>query len=697
MLVLVAAAAATCGWPSNMAEFPDSSAYRPMNAPGVYDPRIVAGGAIRCRGAGVVVVGASSVGGVRVARRHNVRTQVVETLPFEHESTAYVMCANYGRAWRWAKVLPGGAAADPEETAGVGKRSAASVLVVGGGVGGWAVAAAAGVPVTVVDPGGSTTARSSGVAWFPRAHTGSMLLEATGAQNGGNASRLSTYAAGGKASFAFWERRLALEPWPSAEAPVPDYTAYTTGAQRGHSFHSPTHYSDPELTGGAQLLRRLRSLSNASVVTDVVVALRERADGRFVAALGSGGEVVADAVVLATGGLAHAEGVYEADRVLAGGENDGLAARAAASLGLAPAARPLRHWHLEFADAGEGWAERWFAIACGASEPQYELCRDYSTRSQALYASKRTLPVDANAKTTAACPNESGQFWDGFFTAFFEQGVDAHAAAALACATTQLAAGVIDTKGSFALTETFASVSNPRVFASGTAAAAFTGDAYFAPGATIGLALHVGRVVAEELAKLPLVERAEPTVEYRDNPAPALFLAGAWALGVGVVAHAFSGGGARVVLAYAHYLLMTAGTALVFVGVYYARKEAAGAATGSHANTGRATAVLLAVNVILGTTLRAMDVLDGGTLRERDAVRRAAGFVHRLTGLAIVGAVGFLVYSATHDGPMDVYGRDWRGQFHAYTAVCAVAAGSFALYASHGLASHEQTYEQVGS
>ena len=307
-----------------------------------------------------------------------------------------------------------------------------------------------------------------------------------------------------------------------------------------------------------------------------------------------------------------------------------------------------------FQNNGGAWSERWFDLACTPpGVTGYDLCRDYSTRSQQLSSEVAAT----NTTTTAACTNPSGVFWSGYFQNI--PGFTFEAAQA-ACAVKHLAPGVIDTKGGFDLTADFASVSTPTVFASGTAAARFTGNAYFAPGSTIGLALHTGYVVANAIpsAIASLDNTTGVDRIYKDGPIPALFLAGSWVIGAGVVAHVF--GQYRL-----HYALMTIGAGLVFAAV--------GLAVGGmsrvmkdrdHGRVGRVATGLIVINVATGVAMNAW-------FKDKRPVW--IRWFHRVTGAAIIGMVAYLQWSGPDtNGMYDI--SDWRTSVWVYLPVTLVTA-----------------------
>ena len=137
----------------------------------------------------------------------------------------------------------------------------------------------------------------------------------------------------------------------------------------------------------------------------------------------------------------------------------------------------------------------------------------------------------------------------------------------------QLKAGIIDSKTGFEIDTNYESVDEQRVFASGTSAAAFTKNAYFAPGATLGLGLTTGYRIAQIIPhRLEAFKQSqkgdEDGIQHRTCRAPYWFIAGAWTAILGIIAHRSS----HKPIKFLHYILMP--TAVVFIsgGVFVARE-----------------------------------------------------------------------------------------------------------------------------
>ena len=542
---------------------------------------------------------------------------------------------------------------------------------------------APGLSVAVVYPGSSTTERSSGVAWWPNKakHTADMLMEAAGARPsnvagfvGANESRIGAYVESAAGSFAFWERTLGLSPWPSTANPAWDYTQYTSGGVSGQSFHLPGTYTDCGLPGqvacGAKLVARLAEMAapTTDVVLDRVASASFSSDGRIRAQLDSGKALFAGVLVVATGGLAVFEG--RSPR-LASDENDGNLShslradlRLDAPTGLSPA------WHLEFEEVGGQQARpRWFGLACGAGG-EYDLCRDYSSRAQILSLGFDGSTAANDDTTKGGCSTKSGRFWRRFMLDAYKKALsnanaeDVYASAQGQCGDTTLSAGVIDTKGSFSLTERFASVSDIRVFASGTAAARFTGDAYFAPGATIGLALHTGYVVAQDIPAAIRRSRPRQAAELKSAWAPAMFIAATWILGAGVVAHVFEFG-------TAHYCLMTLGSAIAVAAVLVAVSSQTRTKQGSgHAHVGHVVIFQIVANSVAGA------LMVGGVVKKDNTRLR---MLHRASGVVVVLLLAGQHFSgASNLGAYHSVTGNWEVAAAVYCVVPAVAIVSFA-------------------
>ena len=65
------------------------------------------------------------------------------------------------------------------------------------------------------------------------------------------------------------------------------------------------------------------------------------------------------------------------------------------------------------------------------------------------------------------------------------------------CGDARFLKGVIDCKGGFEVDENFSNPQFPRLYASGTTGAHWTGDTYIGPGATIGLGMYSGRRISQ--------------------------------------------------------------------------------------------------------------------------------------------------------------------------------------------------------
>lgn len=243
---LVGLVTALLGYPDNLQDrFFESVDATPMGQPGVFDGNILDTSSrplrIRCQGSGVICVGdfeGLSEGGrnLRFADRWDVRRQTNDVLTVHLGATGgvgvSVVCARYGVTWRHASWSPSSGTYDV--FGGINK--SVDFLVVGGGVGGWAAAAAlrGESNVALVRPPNtvSTTERSSGVMWFPSAgeHTPEVLRNATGTSQFDDI--LTKYAQSGEQDRQYWDDLIGLRPWPSAADPVGDYM----GVSRNRSF-----------------------------------------------------------------------------------------------------------------------------------------------------------------------------------------------------------------------------------------------------------------------------------------------------------------------------------------------------------------------------------------------------------------------------------------------------------------------------
>lgn len=299
------------------------------------------------------------------------------------------------------------------------------------------------------------------------------------------------------------------------------------------------------------------------------------------------------------------------------------------------------YWHLEFDDGEGSWNQRWFAFdGCSANVVDYAECGDYSSRSQSLLKL-----VDGSATTMkdiGSCPSTSTYaYWDQLFSSVMGTNFPCEGR----CSNCKVRSGIIDGKISFKnMTSSFKAPKHP-FFLSGTSAAAGSHDAYFGPGATIGFALHTGRMIATD----PLFITKTQTFE--TGAAPTLYVVGVWLILAGIVAHA----AAKYVpdeystfIRSLHYVFQPAGTTVITVGVGVSSGNMK-SANSTHYYVGYATLIFLWVLVLFGIYLR-----------QRDTRSTELGNAHAVGGIVASGLIAYLYISAyERPSALYLYGNDW--------------------------------------
>lgn len=647
-------------FPNQMArKFPTCNTYSPMGATGQHAPGIISvdgqSVTIRCQGQGVVVAGTTGcTQGSRNSAwsdRWDIRTQNDADLRcnFEGANDVGVMCAKFGQTWRYATHGPGQPAGDPLDCSGVNAPvSSVDVAVIGGGFGGWSHAAAlhehadsGTTSALFYDPEyASTSERSSGVAWFPDRdqHNVSTLKAVTGS-NGILDSHLSQYVDSAEESLVFWDNLIGgWRPFLTAEDPVYDYLPAASVANRSYL---PADCLGVEC--GGHLVAKLRAAApDTEAVGERIVGISSRPSGDFVLQRSSGERTLARVVVVATGGTGHHADQESFTLIHAGDDNTGFQWDLADSLGLTR--RGASHfYHLEFMLANGVWSERWFAadacVPAGVSE--YNLCKEYSSRSQS-YSNEREAVEGYDQKE---CETPSDVWWSAFFEQYIQNVTHCPPGS-------RLSPGILDAKGGFDIDAGYRSTQNVRVYASGTAAASpSSANAYFAPGHTIGFALHTGRVtaerVAEQVREIKAAEGDGDRMEWRDNCVPMLFLIGVWLIFVGILwMFVLKRLAAQKIdfpawLWYGHYILMTVATIVVVIGVWTAVSLSSRPMrdqSSRHSLVGRITVILLVIQTLFGSALQ----LDTKFVWTR------ARMAHRALALCIVVLVSYLYITAVY-------------------------------------------------
>lgn len=398
---------------------------------------------------------------------------------------------------------------------------------------------------------------------------------------------------------------------------------------------------------GSPTVRKLQDVSNADVVDGVAIGVKQMPDRRLVVELETPpGRIVTRYLVVATGGGGYHfnQTTYPRVVTLAEPANTGFQLNVATALNLTTVGHNA-YYHLEWEKPGNGsWEARWFPTdLCKPNSScvnaSYSLCSDYSKRAQNYKAGANEC--SANASSIESCT--SAEEWWRQIVPINESKL----------CTAMLRPGIIDGKVGFELGPDFCSPEDDRICASGTTAAAFSHNAYFAPGATIGLAMSTGRAVATTLSGRNR-EREELSAAvaqiYRDTLAPTLFLIGLWVVFVGVLCKSAS----RVLrlerLQYGHYVLMPLGAAVVTAGVRVAATQPRRVMrdySDPHVVVGYITVVLMWIQV-----------LDGIFVRSNYGLKRV--LLHRVTGSILLGMMGYLYIGATvPPTPLERYDPKW--------------------------------------
>ena len=286
----------------------------------------------------------------------------------------------------------------------------------------------------------------------------------------------------------------------------------------------------------------------------------------------NGSFVVAPVLVIASGGGGT---VHQNERPVLARGNNGFASSVQMQLDLTPTESCF--YHLEFSSQDDSnFQARWFALdACvptqndnvnfmASAQPGYDLCYDYSRRSQVLASMRNGFTATNTIKGDYNCSTEHGKFWYDLMKTY--------KADYNSCPNNlKLRAGIIDSKTGFKVDSHYESIDMPRLFASGTSAAAFTKDAYFAPGATLGLGLVTGyeisKIIPQRLKEYRQAQEGAPNdLSSRECAAPILFISAVWVYAFGIAVHYWSKSHGKI-----HYWAMATGTLLVTAGVIMAR------------------------------------------------------------------------------------------------------------------------------
>jgi hypothetical protein len=675
VLVVACGAALASAWPRLYpACFPVSLREKFMGSRGEYDASIMSSKQpdgkykVSCGKAGIIVQngwfeGSEPHGPCENAHRYSQNVGTVMVSPVRTDRPVSVVCAhNDWSKWKAASSI--GPAAFVETEADI-----VDVLVIGGGLGGTAAAYAAkkagASSVAVMQAAAaSTTSMSTGVVWFPKSHTAAELTEAYGVESS-NASHVASYVAGAGASYSYWKDPLDLVVYQPVETLGTsfDYTSYSTGEKRGHSYQ-PAACADSDDNCGSVALQLLNSALKPTMLTGRAYNVAIGANGVLVVTYDVNGgslpagtppvdpkdarTIAARTVVFAVGGSGRYDNVYASDRILALPENTGIHLKTASDLGLTLSATGLQ-WHLEFQKIDGVVTPRWFAQRCapigsngsGSGSSPYDLCANYHERSGTYYADYDKTIWLATEESIDDCgglgaPTSSREWWGQFF--------DAIGAAELpgSCgAQKEVAGGIIDGKAGFLVEpDTMASASNPQIFGAGTTVAHVLGDTYFSPGSTLGWALHSGRIAgnasAARAAKLKSPQKIKPTL--RKIGLIVAFATGTWLILIGVFTHMIAA------TKWLHYVIMpTAAFTLAFSATVARSRE-------TEAGADRPMEAAHKPHVTLGWVLVVWLVLQTtwGLLLKTGSWTNAGGFLHRISGWLILVLVAWQYMTARH-------------------------------------------------
>lgn len=659
MIVLYTLALA---YPYNMYyRFPGSRTQKFMGSwqtDGVYDESLVSANGVTCNKKGLYVVGHFDT--LPALTSHHTFNTERSYYTYGNSIVGFValtgvydvLCAN---RIDWSYARWDNNASDPLLVTATATES--PVIVLGHGVGGLAAAAAiasrSSSSVLAIGRSGSTTAASTGVALFPTAprHNATHLATRLTAWDTADEARMADWFATAAAALDFWKDPLALVPYTTFGQAPDEYSGLA-----GDDAYIASFQRCPSQNCGGKLVEDLKTLT--TTVEDKISSVTRYADGRFLLVGENDAHYLADVVVFGTGGNGHAR---FPNTTHATAENTNIALQTATALNLTTAGEDRCYYLPHVSIAGSTPSAEWFPTTdcvptCGA----VDICAEYQTRG--LQMNTTDACATAAINFTAACADKPrGLFWRFVLSEYGAVTNDS-------CTTVTVQKGVIDCKGAFATNLDLSAVDEPRLFASGTTASAFTGDTYLAPGATIGLGLWSGHRVAETALDRALAHAGTRTgLPTYTSDAPAFFLAATWLFLLGVTAHVAINvwPAAYPLLGRAHYALMSIAVVLTLFGVYVAATTGEVTARASHRRLGYALVVLLLIQAAGGWYLTTIDYRARGWY----------AFAHRLSGALALALVAAQYYSATASNePLDIY-DDYgphRDLAHVFTALLAV-------------------------
>lgn len=700
--MLVVVAAAVVGWPSMLPQcFPTSLSTRFMGQTGTVKHSAVAPGAspsswtVTCAH-GVLIRGGTFSGAKLHGACDGVRlyssdfgTRTVTLLP--GHTVVEMICAHLNTAsWTYAS-----STRRNELDTGSAKLEA-DVLVVGSGLGGHAASTAVKVygkgaaTHVMVSPGTSTTAKSTGVLWFPLNHTYAELEEAVGF-NETNRKHVEAYLRLGNESHAFWDNLLDLQPYPA-----PDYTQYSTGAKFGNTFQPAACGTlSPNGTCGAATLLSLNQEQSLTFESGTVTGLELTRSGFRVLLANTTAKLVR-AVIFANGGSGRFNG-FAADRILAEPENTGVHLAVAGELGLSVNSNRNLSWGLEFEQAGPqlAWEERWFSFGCApAGVVGYAKCGDYNARTLSW---PDHTPRNATVVNVSECSalSASYAYWESAYTVFLNATPSVIDAARCSAPGFRLATGMIDGKDGFVTDPETMAANLSGIYAAGTAGSYGLGNTYFGPGATLGWALHSGRLAgkaaAEHVAAMKLLDDDADKAVKAKGKRPVIirsFRWGVWLLFVAVTFHvAFTAAlsvDARTMerwtrfLGYAHYVLAPTAAAVVLWAAWraYGQKkedrlmlQIDSKKSKAHASLGRVLAWLLVLQVVMGITALVLN-----RCKKRSVV---FAWAHRLLGWYVLIAVAGLYWTSIeaaglHDDGVSKAEHDGQAMAYSWAVITLI-------------------------
>lgn len=646
--------------------------------------------------------------------RENFNSRIITIMP--GSQTIELLCANNnGARWNYA--------ASSGRNEMIAEAPEADVLVVGAGLGGHAAAAAVAdtgnglTSHTVFSPSaGSTSARSTGVVWFPTNRTYDELMEASGA-NETTEEHLRAYVELGPASLTYWKPKLNLTVYPSETFSAPDYTQYASGPKAGNSYQHAPCGSVNNTPCGALTLTYMQQALGVSVKDGYNVTNVEPTRSGFRvthSALGVQRNATFKAVIFASGGSGRYNG-FNPSRILASPENTGVHMHVAKELGLRLNPNRNLSWGLEFGQTKQNgewpdiWNETWFSFGCAPEGvDNYKKCGDYNTRTLSWPDDTPRLSTILNV---SQCSSESASyaFWKTVMSGYYK--MDAEQYDQIICGTAdthRLATGMIDGKDGF-LTDpaTMESKDQPGMYAVGTTGSYGLGNTYFGPGATLGWALHSGRLAGnaavahvQEVNRRDAHDAAVTVRPSRKRPVLVQgFRIGSWLLLAAVLLH-MPGKPA----AWAHYVLAPAAVAVLLATAWRAQGQRKrdrmmlqidSSKSKLHAGLGVAVAVLMTVQVGLGV---AAFVLN--RRKKRSAILSTE---HRILGWTLLVLVAGLFWTSLETAPLYDDNRSKReaaGEARLFGAI-VVASGVFALALAVAnvwrLAAAGKAYERIWS